>query len=308
MLHKYKYFVVYEEIDNSLRSLNNDSSIVHIKMKNIISKGIKRSMEVDFYKLMDFKYKQKKDMPEAWNIIIGDVDKFLVDFLKNFGIDMDLLYTTNVGVLNISSQNESSILWDVSYWAIYIKYLEFVFWMENEPGFSSKQTLQPLAMKKNVFQNRDKADANRLVFLCSIFQYISYKFYNEEELEEKVGNFMQDIEKSGLIDYFLSKAKENKENECVRGILGEGFYVFISDDSILDKLIENSEEYGLEPYVITKLIDNVKDMTLLKKYAQNYKDYDGLNVIDAGNLLERIGDARIYKRMDRKLERRQKNK
>lgn len=46
MLHKYKYFVVYEEIDNSLRSLNNDSSIVHIKMKNIISKGIKRSMEV----------------------------------------------------------------------------------------------------------------------------------------------------------------------------------------------------------------------------------------------------------------------
>ena len=177
MLHKYKYFVVYEEIDNSLRSLNNDSSIVHIKMKNIISKGIKRSMEVDFYKLMDFKYKQKKDMPEAWNIIIGDVDKFLVDFLKNFGIDMDLLYTTNVGVLNISSQNESSILWDVSYWAIYIKYLEFVFWMENEPGFSSKQTLQPLAMKKNVFQNRDKADANRLVFLCSIFQYISYKFY-----------------------------------------------------------------------------------------------------------------------------------
>ncbi len=49
--------------------------------------------------------------------------------------------------------------------------------------------------------------------------------------------------------------------------------------------------------MITKLIDNVKDMTLLKKkYAQNYKDYDGLNVIDAGNLLERIGDARIYKK------------
>ena len=99
--------------------------------------------------------------------------------------------------------------------------------------------------------------------------------YNEEELEEKVGNFMQDIEKSGLIDYFLSKAKENKENECVRGILGESFYVFISDDSILDKLIENPEEYGL-------------------------------NVRGAGYMLERIGDARIYKKMDRKLERRQK--
>jgi hypothetical protein len=132
--------------------------------------------------------------------------------------------------------------------------------------------------------------------------------YNEEELEEKVDNFMQDIEKSGLIDYFLSKAKENKENEYVRGILGAGFYVFISDDTILDKLIENSEEYGLRSYEITKLIDNVKDMTLLKKYAQNYKDYEGLDVSDAGRLLERIGDVRIYKRMDRKLERRQKNK
>ena len=137
--------------------------------------------------------------------------------------------------------------------------------------------------------------------------FFSMEDIDGEELEEKVDNFMQDIEKSGLIDYFLSKAKENKENECVRGILGESFYVSISDDSILDKLIENSEEYGLEPYVITELIDNVKDMTLLKKYAENYNNY-GLSVMNAGNLLERIGDVRIYKRMDRKLERRPKNK
>ena len=132
-------------------------------------------------------------------------------------------------------------------------------------------------------------------------------FYNEEELKEKVVNFMQDIEESGLIDYFLSKGKENKENKSVRVILCEGFYDFISDGTILDKLIENSEEYGLEQYDITNLIYNVNDMTLLKKYAQNYNNY-GLSVMDAGHLLKRIGDARIYKRMDRKLERRQKNK
>ena len=134
--------------------------------------------------------------------------------------------------------------------------------------------------------------------------FFSMEGYNGETLS----NFMQDIEKSGLIDYFLSKAKENKENEYVRDILCENFYVSISDDSILDKLIENSEEYGLKRHNITELIDNVNDMTLLKKYAQNYKDYDGLDVSDAGNLLERIEDARIYKRMDRKLERRQKKK
>ena len=130
-------------------------------------------------------------------------------------------------------------------------------------------------------------------------------FYNEE-LEEKVGNFMQDIEKSGLIDYFLSKAEENKKNKYIRGALCM-LYVFISDDTILDKLIENPQKYGLEQYEITELIDNVKDMTLLKKYAENYNNY-GLSVMNAGNLLERIGDVRIYKRMDRKLERRQKKK
>ena len=133
-------------------------------------------------------------------------------------------------------------------------------------------------------------------------------FSTEDNIGEISSNFMQDIEKSGLIDYFLSKAKENKENEYVRDILCENFYVSNSDDSILDKLIENPKKYGLEQYEITELIDNVKDMTLLKKYAQNYKDYDGLDVSDAGNLLERIEDARIYKRMDRKLERRKKNK
>ena len=112
-------------------------------------------------------------------------------------------------------------------------------------------------------------------------------FSTEDNIGEISSNFMQDIEKSGLIDYFLSKAKENKENEYVRDILCENFYVSISDDSILDKLIENSEEYGLKRHNITELIDNVNDMTLLKKYAQNYKDYDGLDVSDAGNLLER---------------------
>ena len=133
--------------------------------------------------------------------------------------------------------------------------------------------------------------------------FFSMEGYNGETLS----NFMQDIEKSGLIDYFLSKAEENKKNKYIRGALCM-LYVFISDDTILDKLIENSEEYGLKRHNITELIDNVNDMTLLKKYAQNYKDYDGLDVSDAGNLLERIEDARIYKRMDRKLERRKKNK
>ena len=156
----------------------------------------------------------------------------------------------------------------------------------------------------SLFEVLNFGDVDEYKMYQEIQAFFSMEGYNGETLS----NFMQDIEKSGLIDYFLSKAKENKENEYVRDILCENFYVSISDDSILDKLIENSEEYGLKRHNITELIDNVNDMTLLKKYAQNYKDYDGLDVSDAGNLLERIGDVRIYKRMDRKLERRQKKK
>ena len=155
----------------------------------------------------------------------------------------------------------------------------------------------------SLFEVLNFGDVDEYKMYQEIQAFFSMEGYNGETLS----NFMQDIEKSGLIDYFLSKAEENKKNKYIRGALCM-LYVFISDDTILDKLIENSEEYGLKRHNITELIDNVNDMTLLKKYAQNYKDYDGLDVSDAGNLLERIEDARIYKRMDRKLERRKKNK
>ena len=155
----------------------------------------------------------------------------------------------------------------------------------------------------SLFEVLNFGDVDEYKMYQEIQAFFSMEGYNGETLS----NFMQDIEKSGLIDYFLSKAKENKENEYVRDILCENFYVSISDDSILDKLIENPPKYGLEQYEITELIDKVKDMTLLKKYAENYNNY-GLSVMNAGNLLERIGDVRIYKRMDRKLERRQKKK
>ena len=155
----------------------------------------------------------------------------------------------------------------------------------------------------SLFEVLNFGDVDEYKMYQEIQAFFSMEGYNGETLS----NFMQDIEKSGLIDYFLSKAEENKKNKYIRGALCM-LYVFISDDTILDKLIENPKKYGLEQYEITELIDNVKDMTLLKKYAQNYKDYDGLDVRDAGNLLERIGDVRIYKRMDRKLERRQKKK
>ena len=123
----------------------------------------------------------------------------------------------------------------------------------------------------SLFEVLNFGDVDEYKMYQEIQAFFSMEGYNGETLS----NFMQDIEKSGLIDYFLSKAKENKENEYARNILCENFYVSTSDGTILDKLIENPEEYGLD-------------------------------VRGAGYMLERVGDARIYKKMDRKLERRQK--
>ena len=85
-------------------------------------------MNFNFYKL-NLKFKQKDEMPKEWDMIVDQVDDVIADFLKIYGIDMDFLYTTNVGLLNVASNNQRSILWDLSYWAIYIEYLDFIFWM-----------------------------------------------------------------------------------------------------------------------------------------------------------------------------------
>lgn len=139
-------------------------------------------MNIDLYKLFNLKFKKKEDIPEDWNVLVDDVDDFIKSFLEAYGIDMDFLFTTNVGLLNINSNNECVILWDLSYWAIYIKYLEFIFWMENEQKQIKCKTSYPHSMKENIFTNKDKYDANRLVFLSTIFEYASYKFYNEDDL------------------------------------------------------------------------------------------------------------------------------
>lgn len=102
--------------------------------------------------------------------------------MKSFDIDIDFLYTTNVGLLNVNSNSRSSILWDLSYWSIYVNYLEFVFWMEKEQDSSSEEAIYPFYMKEKITIGKSKVDANRLVFLSTIFQYVSYKFYSEAKI------------------------------------------------------------------------------------------------------------------------------
>lgn len=145
-------------------------------------------MHLDIYRYRGFKFKFKEEIPEVWSQIIDDVDYYIIDLLNDFHINVDLLYTTNVGVLKCDSGLSKTILWDVSFWVMYLRYLEFVFWAEHESeNFEKERKIQidektvntPFDMKYNVFQNKDTLDAIRLVFLSCIFEYLSYRFYND---------------------------------------------------------------------------------------------------------------------------------
>ena len=85
----------------------------------------------------------------------------------------------------------------------------------------------------SLFEVLNFGDVDEYKMYQEIQVFFSMEGYNGETLS----NFMQDIEKSGLIDYFLSKAEENKKNKYIRGALCM-LYDFISDDTILDKLID----------------------------------------------------------------------
>ena len=65
------------------------------------------------------------------------------------------------------------------------------------------------------------------------------KDVDEQILEEKYRNFMQDIEKNGLIDYFLQNMNNNVENADVYYFCLK-LCKYISDKSIVKKIIENN--------------------------------------------------------------------
>ena len=85
-------------------------------------------MNLDIYRYKGFRFKFEDEIPDTWNRLINDVDYYIANFLNSLHIDVDFLYTTNVGLLRCDNGSSKRILWDVSFWAMYLKYLEFIFW------------------------------------------------------------------------------------------------------------------------------------------------------------------------------------
>lgn len=139
-------------------------------------------MLIDFCKMLNIKIKQKNEILNEWNSCVNQHDDFIVDFLKKYGIETELLYSTNVGILNIKTQMGGSILWDISYWNLYRKYLDFIFWMEQEKKDVSTEPRFPMELWKKAYIYQNKPDAYRVLMISDLFQYLAYKFYSDVPL------------------------------------------------------------------------------------------------------------------------------
>lgn len=124
-------------------------------------------MDLSFYRLLGIQIKPINNTMDIQTKGLSEIDFFIADFLNKFDVETDFLYTTNVGLLNIDSTRTGTILWDISYWQIYEKYLAFVYWMEYEKRNVSDEldiVKSSLNLKKNSFLNQSKPDACRLFF------------------------------------------------------------------------------------------------------------------------------------------------
>ena len=122
------------------------------------------------------------------------------------------------------------------------------------------------------------------------------KDVDEQILEEKYRNFMQDIEKNGLIDYFLQNMNNNVENADV--------YKFcltlckhISNKSIVKKIIEDMI-YSSAVDEVVALIKATEDPEYIKeKWLEDVKKMHALGIYGdrAVALIKATGDPEYIK-------------
>lgn len=140
------------------------------------------------------------------------------------------------------------------------------------------------------------------------------KDVDEQILEEKYRNFMQDIEKNGLIDYFLQNMNNNVENADVykfcltlcKYILNKSIVKKIIEDMIyssaVDEVValikatedpeyikekwledvEKMQALGIDSYVMESLITATKDIVYIKKLLKNKEKMQALGIKDDG--------------------------
>lgn len=122
------------------------------------------------------------------------------------------------------------------------------------------------------------------------------KDVDEQILEEKYRNFMQDIEKNGLIDYFLQNMNNNVENADVYKFCLT-LCKYISNKSIVKKIIEDMI-YSSAVDEVVALIKATEDPEYIKeKWLEDVKKMHALGIYGdrAVALIKATGDSEYIK-------------
>ena len=122
------------------------------------------------------------------------------------------------------------------------------------------------------------------------------KDVDEQILEEKYRNFMQDIEKNGLIDYFLQNMNNNVENADVYKFCLT-LCKYISNKSIVKKIIEDMI-YSSAVDEVVALIKATEDPEYIKeKWLEDVKKMHALGIYGdrAVALIKATGDPEYIK-------------
>ena len=122
------------------------------------------------------------------------------------------------------------------------------------------------------------------------------KDVDEQILEEKYRNFMQDIEKNGLIDYFLQNMNNNVENADVYKFCSI-LCKYISNKSIVKKIIEDMI-YSSAVDEVVALIKATEDPEYIKeKWLEDVKKMHALGIYGdrAVALIKATGDPEYIK-------------
>ena len=116
-----------------------------------------------------------------------------------------------------------------------------------------------------------------------------------QDLEKKYRNFMQDIEKSGLIDYFLQNMKNNAEKADVYKFCLT-LCKYISNKSIVKKIIEDMI-YSSAVDEVVALIKATGDPEYIKECLENVGKMQALYINDdrAVALIKATGDPEYIK-------------
>lgn len=121
-------------------------------------------------------------------VSLDNSDRFIIGMLESLGIEVDIAFTSNFCICKAhnSRSRKYSVLWDMSYWELYKKYLQFYYSIHRLPNVCTialtEEEIINTVFREHKIMNFSNGIAERTSMLGSLFMYLSLKFYYDEPL------------------------------------------------------------------------------------------------------------------------------